>query len=205
MTLVSLISDKRGFLATDQLVYSADELSTLTEATELVVRLRESVARQAELEREAKQDGYSAGYNEGVRQAKAEYSEKQSDMLLELQAAYDQDVVDARNACATLAIDIVRKIAGNVAPADWLYAEARTAAAELIDQSALVLRVHNDHYTDMLERVSAGDVFERVVADESLAPGACFIDTRYGAIAIDLETQMQQVLKILNTDDANHE
>ena len=202
MTLLSLISDKRGFLATDQLVYSADELSSLTEAAELVERLRDSVARQAELEADAKQEGYSAGYKEGVLQAKAAYEKKQADMLLKLQTAYEQDVVDTRNACATLAIDIVRKIAGHVAPADWLYAEACTAAAELIDQSALVLRVHTDHYADMLERVNERDVFERVVVDESLAAGACFIDTRYGAIAIDLETQMQQVLKILNTDDA---
>jgi len=121
--------------------------------------------------------------------------------LLELHVAHEREITKQRNACASLAVDIVRKIADKVAPEDWLYATASAAAVELIEKGDLVLRVHSSGYNEMLKQVKADNVFDRVVADESLDPQSCYIDTQYGSIDVNLETQLQQVLRLLDTGE----
>lgn len=204
MSLVSLFSDERGFLATDQLVYTADQIQQLKDSTEMAAQLSAAIDDQSKVNEVAKAAGFSAGFEQGSAQAVAEHTEKLTQSLVELHQAYERDVALQQKACATLAVDVVRKIAGQVAPADWLYAEASTAAAELVDQTGLVLRVHSSQFTHVSERFANSDIFERVVADETVAPDACSIDTRYGKIDVDLETQIDRVLTLFATGDSSH-
>ena len=197
MSLVTLFSNEHGFLATDQLVYSAQELSQLQAAGDLASQLYTSIAAQNKRTEQARKEGYQAGFELGQRQAQVEAKQQLQQTILQLNADYQRDCADQQKACVSLAVDIVRKIAGNVADADWLYAEASTAAAELVDQTGLTLRVHSSRYADVRNKLSENDSFERVVADENLQPDACCIDTRYGTVDVDLETQLEQVKRLL--------
>jgi len=205
MSLVSLFSDERGFLASDQLVYTAEELLQVQEAATMAAELASAIKEQTQINVAAKSAGFSAGYEEGKQQASAEAAQELQRNILELQRAYQRDVSAQKAACATLAIDIVRKIAGQVAPADWLYAEANTAAAELVDRTGLVLRVHSSQYDNLSKRVAGDNLFDRVVADESVAPDACSIDTRYGKIDVDIETQIEQVSHLLAMSETDEQ
>jgi len=204
MSLVSLFSDTHGFLATDQLVYTADQLQEFQDAHGLAESLAAALVDQHRINETAKSDGFNSGYEQGKRQAKEESRLAIEQAKIELHQAYQNDVLAQREACAKLAIDIVRKIAGQVAPVDWLYAEASTAAGELIDQTGLILRVHGNHFASVSERVAIDTLFDRVVADESIAPDACRIDTRYGTIDVDLETQMDRVLSLFANGRADN-
>lgn len=201
MSLVSLFSDERGFLATNQLVYTADQIQRIQDVTAMAAELSATIDDQNQINESARIAGFKAGVEQGAQQAIAEHEKEFELTLRDLHKAYERDVAAQQEACATLAVDIVRKIAGQIAPADWLYAEASTAAAELVDRTGLVLRVHSSELADVSARVVSSDVFERVMADESLAPGACSIDTRYGSIDVDLETQIAQVLALFAAGD----
>lgn len=202
MSLVSLFSDERGFLGTDQLVYTADEMRSLHDVTGMAAELSAAIEDQNSINESARVAGFSAGYEQGSLQASAEHTAELQQTLVDLHQKYQRDVEAQKAACASLAVDIVRKIAGQIAPADWLYAEASTAAAELVDKTGLVLRVHSSQLASVTKRVENNDVFERVVADEAVAPDACSIDTRYGKINVDLETQIEQMLNLFATGDS---
>ena len=196
MSLFSLFSDNHGFLATDQLVYTTDQLQDLQNANAMATNLAAALADQNRINETAKSDGFSAGYEKGKQRAKEECRQAMEQATIELHKVYQSDVLAQREACATLAVDIVRKIAGQVAPADWLFAEASTAAGELIDQTGLTLRVHANHFESVSKRVAGDKLFDRVVADETIASDACRIDTCYGTIEVDLETQIDRVLSL---------
>lgn len=201
MSLFSLFSDERGFLASDQLVYAPEEIQSLHASANMAAELSAAIDDQSNINKVAQSAGFTAGYEQGALQASTEHAAVLQKKLLELQQAYQSDIAAQKETCASLAIDIVRKIAGQIAPANWLYAEASTAAAELVDQAGLVLRVHSSQYASVSERVADGHVFERVIADETVAADACSIDTRYGKIDVDIETQIEQVLNLLAVRD----
>lgn len=204
MSLVSLFSDERGFLATDQLVYGADDIHRIQDAAKMAAQLSAAIHDQDQINKTAQSTGFDAGYEQGSQQAATEHAKIYEQTLINLHHAYQRDVAAQQKACATLAVDVVRKIAGQVAPADWLYAEASTAAAELVDQTGLVLRVHSSQLANVSERFANSTIFERVVADETVEPDACSIDTRYGKIDVDLETQIDRVLALFAAGDASH-
>jgi len=198
MSLLSLFTDERGFLATDQLVFGAEELTQLQSACELASELSASIAHQADINTAAERAAYSKGFELGQQEAKACAVNEVQRKMLELDQQYQRGVDEQRALCATLAIDIVRKIAGNVAPADWLFAEASMAAAEMVDQTGLVLRVHSSEIEAVKARVQSSQLFERVVADESVERHACSIDTRFGTVDVSLDAQIDQVMKLLS-------
>lgn len=202
MSLVSLFSDEHGFLATDQFVFTADQVHKLQDSAAMAAELSAALDDQNQINESARLAGFNAGFEQGSLQAVAEHTAEFEQILVKLHQAYERDVAAQQQTCAALAVDVVRKIAGQIAPADWLYAEASTAAAELVDQTGLVLRVHSSQFAGVSERVLNSDVFERVIADESVAPDACSIDTRYGKIDVDLETQIDRVLALFSAGNS---
>lgn len=202
MSLVSLFSDERGFLGTDQLVFSADQIQRLREAADMASELSAAIDDQNQINETAQSTGFNAGFELGKRQALAEHTEELQQTLVELHLAHQRNIAEQQAACATLAVDIVRKIAGQVAPADWLYAEATTAAAELTEQSGLVLRVHSSQLAQVSERAMGSHIFDRIVADETVEPDGCSIETRYGKIDVDLDTQIDRVIALLSSGDS---
>ena len=201
MSLVTLFSDEHGFLATDQLVYTADQMHRLHDAASMAAKLSNAISDQNQMNEAAQSEGFRAGYELGVQQALVESNKQLEQTLAKLHQAYNRDVGLQQEACASLAVDIVRKIAGQVAPADWLCAEATTAAAELVDQTGLVLRVNSAQLDSVQERLAGNPMFERIVADEAVAIDGGSIDTRYGKIDVDLETQIERVLSLFAEHD----
>lgn len=204
MSYVSLFSDQRGLLLTDQLVYTETELGEVSGAVEKAAQLSQAIADQQLINEQAKKQGYTDGFEKGRQAALKQSSDELNALRLELHQQYENDLSEHRKVCAELALDIVRKIANNVAPVDWLIAEARTAAESLAGSDDLVLRVHSSQHADVLKNLDEKKhEFSRVVADEHVSPDACRIETRYGIVDVDLNTQIEQVRRLLQSGDAN--
>lgn len=200
MSFLTLFSDKNGFVGTEQLVYTADEFEQLSTVQAQVSSMSDLIADQEKLNEQSARDGYQAGFEQGQQAATQASSNAIAQELLKLQQAYNAEIEMMRSNCATLAVDIVRKIAGQVRPAEWLSAEARTAAQELVQQDKLVLRVHSSQLDDVQSSLSESSehTFLRVVADEAVAPNACSIETQFGRVDVDLDTQIKHILDLLD-------
>lgn len=204
MSFVTLFSDERGFIATDQLVYSKEEVSHLNNALASAHQLSDRISQQQFHLDQASEKGFAEGALRGQESAELEGKEAVAKQLLELQQRYDTEVQEIRESCANLAVDIVRKIAGDIKPVDWLYAEATTAAKDLLEKDHLVLRVHHSKVDELNARLSSDDAnpFAHVIADESMEIDACSIETRHGRIDVGLNSQIDKILSALNSDSA---
>jgi len=199
VSFLTLYSDDHTWLATDQRVYAADEIKQVSTAAEQAEALTELVAIKQWLCVEAAEEAKAAGYEAGQQQAQQEMQEKLATALTELHAQHEKEVQQLRDTCASLGIDIVRKIAANVAPANWLYALATQAATELVEQPSVVLRVHPTQLASVQELYNNATQtrFNDVVADETLAEDGCVLETPLGTVDIDLDTQLATIHHLL--------
>lgn len=192
MSLLTLHTPSGTLLASDRLVYAPDEVADLLRAGDLVAQLDQLVVSEQERLDSAQQrveaTARADGYEHGLRSAKDATAAK----LLELEAARQRDVAELRSRTTALALEIVRRVAGDVAPADWLAAQACRAAEDLMDQAPLNLRVHPDHAVGVRERLAlSAPLFVDVLADDTLDPADCIIDSRVGSVDASLESQLQ--------------
>lgn len=210
MSYLSLFSGAHGFVTTDQRVYSRDELNALTRVVEQAEQLDKQLSLQSEEQAEAlrlaRERGHAQGLEEGLKQAEQESQNNLTQHMLQLQQQHDREVQSVRASCADLAVDIVRKIAGTVEPSQWLTAQAEMAAAEMIDQAPLVLRVHEDQVEAVSARLanSVATPISRVLSDENLPPSGCVLETAAGRVSVDLDTQLANIVRLLSDEQQAH-
>ncbi len=72
MTFISLFSDKHGFAATDQRVFTAEELQPLQQVAGLASQLTERLAAQRAIEEKACSEAMQQGHAEGMANGQAE-------------------------------------------------------------------------------------------------------------------------------------
>ena len=114
-------------------------------------------------------------------------------------------IAQLRGTCAELAVDIVRKIAGNIDSARWLLAQAQQAAEQVHDEPTIKLRVHSSQLESVQALLNQAEQsrIHSVIADESVLEQTCLLDTGHGQIDIALETQLEAVLAVLG-DSQGH-
>jgi len=207
MTFVSLFDNSHGFLASDQRVYGATELSSLSTVLEQAEKLGIQLADQTQLLDEARDAAQVEGHTEGVARGEADAKAQFALKLAELHAQYQQDISTLQDNCAQMAVDIVRRIAGQIATDEWLYKQATSAAEEMIDQPAMTLRVHADQVDAVQTRCDAQvtALFAKVVGDEGAAPLSCVLETVSGRIEVDLDTQLENILQLLAGSQESHD
>ena len=199
MTLATLFTDEAGWLGADRLVFGADEVAELADCVAQAAHLSRLVtSREAELERareEARAEARLEGLAEGRREAAA--------ALGEALARLDDDAAEAsrraRDGATDLALAVVRRIAAGVAPEERLVALAREAARELVEEPRRRLRVHPSCRAAVAARLEAGGPhgLDEIVDDDALEADEAFIDTGRGSVAIDLDTQLQEIARLL--------
>lgn len=207
MTFISLFSDKHGFTATDQRVFTAEELQPLLQVADLVAQLNERLAAQRAIEEKAgsyaMQQGHAAGMAKGLVEGRLQFAES-------LKVVHDNQRIalqEMQDSCAELAVDIVRKIAGQVQSDEWLLAQARQAALTLIDQPTVKLRVHSGQAEAIKARLdklarSGNEIIDQVIGDDAVPEDACILETGHGEVQVDLETQLDSVLALFTTDES---
>ncbi|MFK7994285.1 MAG: FliH/SctL family protein [Granulosicoccus sp.] len=199
MTFITLFSSEHGFVATDQRVFSPEELKPLSGSLEQAQLLEQHLSEQLDRETAVFEAARENGYHEGLNQGRTAATEQLTIEVRQLHEQHVQAVAETRSSCAELAVDIVRKIAGNVNSEQWLAAQARQAAEDVVDQPSIKLRVHSSH-ADAVRGLLADTPrtsIHSVVGDDSLSDQTCILDTGNGQIDISLDTQLSSILNLL--------
>lgn len=206
MNYLTLFNHEHGFVATRQKVFSADELTSLQSVTGLVQELGERIAEQKTLSEQARERGFDEGWQQGAQQAREEAESHLLARLHQLDEQLEAEKERIRAACAILAVDMVRRIAGNIDTDRWLLAQAEQAAEQLLDHGELVLRVHPDHADAVNARLQASEAtrITRVQADEGLSLQGCTLDSPVGQVKVDLDTQLDSLLNHISAGDEPH-
>ena len=200
MSLFTLVHTEAVTVATDQLVFSAEETGALQHIIEQAEAVSGIHAGWATKLADAEEQGYNSGHEKGHAAGVKLANEQVATRLLELaeQAAIEREQV--RLSAAQMALDIVRSIAKGVGNESLLPALARSAAADLLPNQQAVLHLHPDELAGVERQLQAwsdaGDAVAAitgVVADDSLAPGGCILETPSGQVVADLETRLRVI------------
>lgn len=193
--------DRKVGVASTRVVLRASEVPLFADAQALRDRLEhleaEASQRIADAREEARASGYLQGREEGAQQARAEVAAT----IVELTRAAAQERARLGGEIAALALQVVRKLLGQL-PADGVLAAlAETAARDMLPTQMLTLFVHPDQCEAVRARLAAtSDAtpdaptprFE-VQADPACVPGACRIETEHGTVDASLEAQLARL------------
>ncbi|TGX52241.1 hypothetical protein E5A73_15685 [Sphingomonas gei] len=181
-------------LADDPLVPAAD-VSRVQDALALLAEagaLRRGAAETTDAAREvARAEGYAEGRAEGLAAAE---SERQAELFRialrdgELQRARQKDI-------ARLALEVVRRIAGELDDQTMVAAIAERAAAQLAPDSAAIVRVAPPALDAVRARLD-GRAGISVETDPLLEGQDCVIETALGRTHAGLDTQLAQIERI---------
>lgn len=173
---------------------------------------REQAAREAEQIREdARQDGYNAGYEEGLRKAQ-EAEERLNQREAQLVQAYEEKLEEIEPSMVEALTDIYESVlgidlAGRKDVIMYLLQKAMSTieggSNYLIHISAEDSSYANQHKEELLAVVGSTDTVE-LITDRTLKEGQCFIETESGifdcSIGVEMEL-LRKELKLLSRSD----
>jgi len=205
MNLLTLIHEQNLTLLSAKLVYSAAETGALQSVTATAESLAREHACASERILRATEEGRKQGYREGHAAGLLEGRGRICEQLLQMSEQYQNEVDLQRSQATKMALQIVRKVAAGIAPDEKLAALASVAAKECADDESISLRIHPAHSDNVrvrLKNTSDCSVARlvSVVADETLDEDGCVLETRYGSVVADLETQLRVIQRRLNGD-----
>lgn len=153
------------------------------------------------------QRAYERGVREGAAQAQAEYSRALAAERTSIIQAIEQFATDRQQyfhrvepEIVRLALNIARKILHREAQIDplLLAGVVRVALDKVATGSAVRLRVPEGEVSKWLELIATrglSDPLPEVVADPSLGPAQCLLETEVGTADVSLETQLEEIEK----------
>jgi flagellar biosynthesis/type III secretory pathway protein FliH len=192
MSFLVLHADRLATALTDDPLVPAADVGRVQDALALLAEagsLRAGVGDAIDAAREAaRAEGFAAGRAEGLAAAESERQAELFRMVMrdgELQRERQKDI-------ARLALEVVRRIAGELDHGTMVAGLAERAAAQLVPDSVAVVRVA----PGAVERVRVqldGRAGLSVEADPSLDGQDCVIETALGRTHAGLETQLAQI------------
>ena len=200
MSFLAIHRSAATHLATDQPWLAPDEWSACQSAADLLNRLQQMHASQSQClaaaVAEGRRAGFAAGRDEALRSTSAT-------LLAAWQRASDAAALDAhavREAIVALSVQVVQRIAADLAAADVVTALARRASEELLPEQAAVIRVHPELAHAVRERLVDSPHLE-VREDPALSALDCVFDTPTGQLLAGLQAQLAQVAQSLSRHD----
>ena len=136
----------------------------------------------------AREEARAGGYAEGERAGRAAGEAAIRDELLRLAQADAARGEAQRADLARLALEVVRRIAGELG-ADVVAGIATRAAQDIAPNAHATIRVHPDAVDATRTRLEAGGKLA-IVGDASLDAADCIIETPLGRTHAGLETQL---------------
>ena len=199
MSFLTLFKSDCGWLATDQRVFSADEISNLNSAVDASEELSKQIDIRKEADRAAFEQGRAEGFKVGEKTAIEAGRVETAAQLLRLTQEHRQVAQHLQESAVLLAIEIVKRIAGELEPVDWMIAQARTAVAELVDVPDVTLKVHVSRLQGVRDKLQAQDqtIVKKVCGVDDVHLDFCQLETPAGNIDVDLETQLQRISELL--------
>ena len=199
MSYVALFVTGDVNVATARRVLPAGELRALGDARELLGALQASreadgvrLAVAADTARDA---GYAEGLAAGRRAAAEEVAAQQAALAVAAQRERLALRQQAQASVSMLALEVVRKLAGELDAAELVAALAREAVRQLVDDEPVTLIVHPAAVERVRERAAAAThgLAISVQEDAALAPTDCRLVTRSGTTHAGLHTQLRRL------------
>ena len=219
MSFVALLNSNELSLSTDQLVLSPKEVSSLSNAAEAADHLTILLKEYEQKVLVSKNKGYSEGLKEGKEHGLLEARKKLADQLTAMTDHYQLEQQKMKASVVNLAIQVVRRVAGEVGAPDVVAGIAQKAADELISDDFLILQVHPSavekvkeqlqNYTakstaeEKIEKLNASalqqtkPLYIEVRAGETLSEFDCLINTKFGTTVAGLNDQLICLEKII--------
>lgn len=201
MTLLTLHSGERALVASERLVYAPDEIAPFERVQEAAVALDALLAGERERIDAAASKAESRGRDIGEARGEQLAAERLAERLIAFRHELDAVTSRQRDDIIEIALEVVRRIAGEVGPEPWLAALARRASEELAGAEPTGLRVHPERVEGVRAELG-GRHFDEVVGDDTLGRDECWIESPCGRVDLSLETQLQQVLALADTGTA---
>ena len=177
-------------LLTDRPVIGRKERAVVETAVDLLVqaqaRLAEVEAHRAAEGEAGRADGYAAGYEAGLTAAARDVAERAARLHREMEAERER----LRETAGRLALDVVRRIAAELAPEAVLAALAERAVKDVLPEAPVVVHVAPDGVGAVSTRLWPIGAAIEVRPDDALAPGDCVIETAAGRSHAGLEVQL---------------
>lgn len=183
MSYLLLAAAPSSVLLTDDPILRREDVAHLAQATGIVAGLEahRQAAREAAIA-----DGFAQGHATGLAKAARETAETLAGVHNALQA----ERARLRASSATLALDIVRRIAAGLAPEEVLAALAEQAARDLLPEEPIGVRVAPGAVGAVSRRLWPIGARIEVQGDPDLREGDCVLDTPSGRTHAGLEVQL---------------
>jgi flagellar biosynthesis/type III secretory pathway protein FliH len=189
-------------IASPRLVMRAAEVPLLADAQTLRERLQalhdERAAQLNAARAEAHASGLAQGLDHGRLAARAELAAALTEMSTTAAQRHEQ----LREQVAALALQVARKLMGNLALPEQLVALADTAARDTMPAQNLTLVVHPDQIDAVRTRLDMQAATEdsplvalkfELRADAGCALDACRLETELGSVDASLDAQLQRL------------
>jgi type III secretion protein L len=191
-------------VASPRLVLRAEEVPVLQDAESLRQRMLtmhgEANRRLDAALAEAREQGLAEGREAGMQAVREELAKGLE--TLARQSAAERERL--RGEIAALSLQVVRKLLGEFGEADKLVALAVSAAREALPAAPQRLVVAPAMLESVRERLAAARQRDadapfahcEVVADGTLSPGQCRLDTQWGSVDASLESQLDRLAAV---------
>ncbi|PAX06987.1 FliH/SctL family protein [Sphingomonas lenta] len=195
MSFVVLHADRFATALADDPVVPAAQVARFRDALTLLAeagRLREEASGSVD---EAHAAGRAEGYEAGRLEGRAAGEEEMGGELLRLARQAAEEEPRRRAEIATLALEVVRRIAGAVGEEAMVAGLAERAVATVSPDVQAVVRVPPAAAAAVAARLGDRPALS-VEADATLTGADCVIETPLGRTHAGLETQLRQIERI---------
>lgn len=210
MTYVAILNKPGVTISTDELIVSPDDVSHVDSVAQLGKHLSQFLSSYKDVLSAETKRGYDEGFEKGKEEGLRHAREQFSSQLTQLSTQHAREKSQLADYAVSLALQIVRRIAEDVGPAEMMAEIARTASREFSHETQVVLRVHPDNAETVRNRVQniyvnatdfqgqdrrkAGAAAKteqvEVRADDSLGLYDCLLETEFGTTIASLEHQL---------------
>lgn len=189
-------------IASDRRVLRAAEVPALQEAEQLLGTLRALLEQERARVDAACEAARADGLRQGLAQAEAQSRAQVADALARLARAQDDERRRQQQAVAGLALEVFRKLLGELPADERLARLASQAARELLPARTWRLQVHPRQVGALRASLQAVDPDDKaslasaeIVADADLAETDCRLVTEFGTADAGLSTQLERLAR----------
>jgi type III secretion protein L len=192
MSFVLLHADRLATALVDDPIIPAADVPTLRDATALLAEAGRIRTEATERAAEAMERAYAEGLEQGRADGRAAGEGEMRTELFRLAVRAREEAEQRREEIATLALEVVRRIAGAIGDEDMVSLLAQREVAALVPDTAATVRVPPAALDTVSQRLAErpGIVVE---ADPALSGADCVIETALGRTHAGLETQLAQL------------
>jgi flagellar biosynthesis/type III secretory pathway protein FliH len=198
MSFISLVHEDQITLATNKLVFSAQEMGAIDTAAETATQLAKLFDEYDERIQQASRKGYEDGFNSGQDEGKLAARKEVAAQLCEMSVKVEEQRRVMRDGIIKLAILAVHKIAGKVGAPEMVASMALSAANELVVSEPLTLHVHPSVVDTVKSCLAEAPPINQgkhlpveIKTDDALTPFDCILVSEHGETVASLDEQLR--------------